>query len=166
MTYYEYLQNNEVKLFTVISLPDRKGFFPVVIYRSPYVDSAELLSEDEICAQKAVEYQKWNEAGYAVVFQHCRGRGKSSGDCVPYIYERDDGLFLQSWIRKQSFYNGELYLSFSVCKHYTDKNKECELILSISESTHFVPASDYIKLYFFSEFRNDSVCRRYQGSRP
>lgn len=58
MTYYEYLQNNEVKLFTVISLPNRKDFFPVVIYRSPYVDSAELLSEDEICAQKAVEYQK------------------------------------------------------------------------------------------------------------
>lgn len=110
MTYYEYLQNNEVKLFTVISLPDRKGFFPVVIYRNPYVDSDENLSEDEICAQKAVECQKWNEAGYAVVFQHCRGRGKSSGDCVPYIYERDDGLFLQSWIRKQSFYNGELYL--------------------------------------------------------
>ena len=110
MTYYEYLQNNEVKLFTVISLPDRKGFFPVVIYRNPYVDSAESLSEDEICAQKAVEYQKWNEAGYAVVFQHCRGRGKSGGDCIPYIYEREDSLFLQSWIRKQSFYNGELYL--------------------------------------------------------
>ena len=124
MTYYEYLKNNEAELFTVISLPDRNGVYPVVIYRNPYVDADEMTSEDEICARKAAEYEKWNEAGYAVVFQHCRGRGKSSGDCVPYIYEREDGLFLQSWIREQPFYNGELYLCGS----------------SYTSSVHFVTA--------------------------
>ena len=53
--------------------------------------------------------------------QHCRGRGKSTGDCVPYIYEREDGLNLQQWIRQHSFYNGELYLvghSYTSSVHY------------------------------------------------
>lgn len=90
MTYYEYLEIHGAELFTVISLPDGDGVYPTVIYRTPYVDADEALSEDEICARKAAEYQKWHAAGYAVVFQHCRGRGKSSGDCVPYIYERED----------------------------------------------------------------------------
>ena len=108
--YYKYLLNNNAELFTVICSPDSKGVYPTVIYRTPYVDSDERLSEDEICTKKAAEYVTWIEHGYAVVFQHCRGRGKSSGDCVPYIYEREDGLFLQHWVREQSFYNGELYL--------------------------------------------------------
>ena len=109
-TYYKYLLNNTAELFTVICLPDNKGTFPTVIYRSPYVDSDEFISESEICDKKAKEFSRWLECGYAVIFQHCRGRGKSSGDCVPYIYEREDGLFLQDWIRQQTFYNGEIYL--------------------------------------------------------
>ena len=63
-------------------------------------------TEEEICRNKSNEYKTWNENGYAVVFQHCRGRGKSSGDCIPYINEREDGLSLQDWIRNQPFYNG------------------------------------------------------------
>ena len=107
---YEYLTNNGAKLFTVVCLPDEKGSFPTVILRTPYADSDVTRTEDEICAKKAEELATWVEHGYAAVFQHCRGCGKSSGDCVPYIYEREDGLFLQEWIRNQSFYNGELYL--------------------------------------------------------
>lgn len=108
--YHKYLLNNNAELFTVICLPDDKGRYPTVIFRNPYADSEETLSEEEICTKKAAEYVAWIEHGYAVVFQHCRGRGKSSGDCVPYIYEREDGLFLHQWIREQPFYNGELYL--------------------------------------------------------
>ena len=108
--YHKYLFNNNAELFTVICLPDSQGAYPTVIYRKPYVDSEEALSEKEICSEKAAEYITWLEHGYAVVFQHCRGRGKSSGDCVPYIYEREDTLALYEWIREQSFYNGELYL--------------------------------------------------------
>ena len=109
-TFHLYLSVEGADLFTVVCLPDRRGKYPTVICRSPYVDSDELLSESEICEKKAEEYSLWLERGYAVVFQHCRGKGKSSGDCVPYIYEREDGLILQEWIRNQSFYNGELYL--------------------------------------------------------
>lgn len=108
--YYKYLENRAAELFTVVCLPEEEGKFPVVIYRIPYVDGDELLTEPEICANKLKDYGDFLEHGYGVVFQHCRGRGKSSGDCIPYINEREDGLFLQSWIRQQPFYNGELYL--------------------------------------------------------
>ena len=119
--FFEYLEFGDVKLFTVVCLPQDDGKFPTVIYRSPYVDAAQQQTEREICAEKLDEYKTWLANGYAVVFQHCRGRGKSSGDCVPYIYEREDGLFLQAWIRKQPFYNGELYLcgrSYTTSVHY------------------------------------------------
>lgn len=108
--FFEYLQHNNAKLFTLVCLPAESGKYPVVIYRNPYVDDAEAQTEDEICAVKLREFERWTDNGYAVVFQHCRGRGKSSGDCIPYINEREDGLFLQDWIRRQPFYNGELYL--------------------------------------------------------
>lgn len=108
--YTVYLETGGAKLFTVVCLPKKEGRFPTVIYRNPYVDSAENQTEDEICEERSHRYESLLENGYAVVYQHCRGRGKSGGDCVPYIYEREDSLFLQEWIRKQPFYNGELYL--------------------------------------------------------
>ena len=107
---FNYLENNKAKLFTIACLPQSNKTFPTIIMRSPYVDSDELLTEEAICENKLKEYKTWLDNGYAVVFQHCRGRGKSTGDCIPYINEREDGLFLQEWIRQQPFYNGELYL--------------------------------------------------------
>lgn len=107
-TYCEYIVCNGVSLFTTVSLPEKAGKFPTVVYRSPYVDSEEKLSEEEICESR--NNSAWLDGGYAVVYQHCRGRGKSSGDCVPYIYEREDTIALYNWIREQEFYNGELYL--------------------------------------------------------
>lgn len=110
MTQYTYLDSNGIKLFTLVCLPSEKGTYPTVIFRSPYVDAEESLTEQEICVRRAKEFANFTQSGYAVVFQHCRGRGKSEGECVPYIYEREDGLSLQAWIRTQPFYNGELYL--------------------------------------------------------
>lgn len=108
--FFKYLEINDAELFTVICLPEESGKFPTVIMRNPYVDDAQNMDEQEICDNRLSEYKVWLDNGYAVVFQHCRGRGKSTGDCIPYIHEREDGLFLQAWIRQQPFYNGELYL--------------------------------------------------------
>jgi len=141
--FYTYLEINEAALFTVVCLPHNYGTFPAVVYRTPYVDAAEQQSEDKICADKLREYRNWLDNGYAVVFQHCRGRGKSSGDCIPYIYEREDGLFLQNWVRTQPFYNGELYLCGG----------------SYTSSVHFVtaPFADDIKGAIFEK----QDCERY-----
>lgn len=121
LTYFEYLDFNGAQLFTCVCLPKDKGKFPTVILRSPYVDFALELSEGDVSERVLNENKAYLENGYAVVFQHCRGCGKSTGEFVPYIFEREDGLFLQGWIRNQQFYNGELYLvggSYTASVHY------------------------------------------------
>ena len=123
-TYYQYIESVGAELFTIVCLPDEADKYPAVIFRSPYVDSEEQYSENVLCDIAADNFSDWVSAGYAVVYQHCRGRGKSSGDCIPYIFEREDGLLLQEWIRTQPFYNGELYLCGS----------------SYTSSVHFVTA--------------------------
>lgn len=118
---FEYIESNGIKLFTVVLLPDSNGKFPVVIVRNPYVDKFENEKEENIAIEYLNEYKEWLNSGYAVVIQHCRGRGKSDGDCIPYINEREDGLNLQEWVRKQSFYNGEIFLkggSYLTSVHY------------------------------------------------
>ena len=120
-SYYTYVESEGEKLFTVVSLPEQHGTFPIVIARSPYVDHTFGLTAEQVLDQVSTAHSGWNEAGYAVVFQHCRGRGLSSGDCIPYIHEREDGLALQNWVRKQPFYGGELYLhggSYCCTVHY------------------------------------------------
>ena len=108
--YYKFLSFKDAELFTVVCMPKEKGKFPTVIMRTPYVDDTVNQPFEEICAAKQKEFEFWLKNNYVVVFQHCRGRGKSSGYCIPYINERDDGLFLQEWVRNQPFYNGEIYL--------------------------------------------------------
>lgn len=107
---FAYLQVEGAQLFTVICLPPEGERFPTVVYRNPYVDTYEEKTEAENCDAMLLNFKNWVENGFAVVYQHCRGRGKSSGDCIPYIHEREDGLFLHQWVREQDFYNGELYL--------------------------------------------------------
>ena len=108
--YYKYLEFDGERFFTVVMLPSEKGKFPTIISRSPYVQSAENMPEGEIVDSCLSSYASWLERGYAVIFQHCRGQGKSTGAFVPYVHEREDGLHLRGWIREQDFYCGELYL--------------------------------------------------------
>ena len=118
---YTYIPSGDARLFTVVLLPNDTNRFPCVVYRSPYVDALETLPEEEICVRYKKEHAHWLAHGYAVVLQHCRGRGKSEGDCIPYVNERQDSRALYAWIRKQLFYNGELFLkgtSYSTSVHY------------------------------------------------
>ena len=119
--YYEYLDIGGEKLFTMIALPHEGGRFPIIICRSPYVGDAASKTEDELTQRFLNSYASHLERGYAVVYQHCKGCGKSRGGFVPYIHEREDGLALRAWIRGQSFYDGELYLmggSYTSSLHY------------------------------------------------
>ena len=119
--YYEYLQVDGAELFTVVCLPEGEGQYPTLVLRSPYVDSAASADEEAIRDSLCQAHAFLMRAGYALVYQHCRGRGKSSGDCIPYIYEREDGLALLDYIRAQSFYNGEIFLmgeSYTASVHF------------------------------------------------
>ena len=83
--YFEYINSHGVDLFTVVLLPNGNDRFPTVIVRTPYVDWLEDKTEEFIVELCKGENIPWLERGYAMVIQYCRGRGKSSGDCIPYI---------------------------------------------------------------------------------
>ena len=106
----EYVLSQDTRLFTVICLPEDSERCPVVVCRSPYMDALQDATDEEACANALETYGDFVRYGFGVVFQHCRGRGKSDGECIPYLNERTDTLALYDWIRKQPFYNGELYL--------------------------------------------------------
>lgn len=89
-----------IKLYTLVQLPETGKKLPTIIKRNPYADTTPEMEW----------FEKENTHGYAIVYQECRGTGRSEGDCIPYINEHNDGLDLLDWIRKQDFYNGELFL--------------------------------------------------------
>lgn len=118
---YKYINSNGVNLFAAFMLPCEGGKFPVVVIRTPYEAKIKNLTEDEILAVYADRYKMWLKRGYAVAVEHCKGTGKSEGDFIPYINEREDGLHFQSYIREQDFYNGEIFLwgeSYLSSVHY------------------------------------------------
>lgn len=110
VAYSEFMESDGVKLYTVVIKPNKDGKFPVILMRCPYVDECENMPEDELLNRHLDGKRNFLEAGFAVVDQHCRGRGKSEGVFVPFVDERKDGLALQAWVREQEFYNGEIYL--------------------------------------------------------
>ncbi len=120
-SYWSYIPSGDIRLFTVVLLPEGEGKFPCIVTRTPYIDAHEKMTEDEIAAQYAAQCAAFTARGYAVVLGDCRGRGKSSGDCIPYIHEGEDSRATYAWIRTQDFYNGEIYLkgaSYSTSTHY------------------------------------------------
>lgn len=134
--YFKYLSVGNEELFTMVALPEEVGRYPTVICRSPYVRSAVGRSEEELTQEFLRSYASFTERGYAVVFQHCKGCGKSTGDFIPYVHEREDGLMLRSWIRECSFYNGELYLmggSYTASLHYATSPFEEDIRAAIFE---------------------------------
>ena len=103
----KYLQMpDEIKLYTRIIIPDGVDKCPLIFIRTPY---EKALAESPLCPQK-YETNIFLDAGYALVYQHCRGTGESEGECIPYKNEREDGLFTLEYIRTLDFYNGEIYL--------------------------------------------------------
>lgn len=95
-----------VKLYTRITLPCGAQKAPIVFIRTPYENAHNGQAHDPAVKN---DYDVFVEHGYAVVFQHCRGRGDSEGVCVPYE-EREDGLCSLAIIRTLDIYNGEIYL--------------------------------------------------------
>ncbi len=115
-----HLPVDEDELFTFVVLPKKSGKFPTVIWRCPYEDQNEN-NDEELYDSKASLFSPFVERGYTFVYQQCRGRGRSTGEFIPLIYERHDGTSLINWIKEQPFFNGEIYLmgaSYTALVHY------------------------------------------------
>lgn len=113
---------DDVMFYTATFVPNETGKFPVIVHRTPYA------KETETIEKLHKRHSILTKNGYAVVYQHTRGSGKSEGERYPYDDERKDGLALLDWIRKQPFYNGEIYLDggsycSSVHLSYLDTNQ-------------------------------------------
>ena len=48
------------------------------------------------------------EAGYAVVYQDCRGTFRSAGDFTPMLNEPDDGADTVAWLLEQPWCDGNI----------------------------------------------------------
>ena len=105
MVFKEYMapMSDGTRLYTRCTLPDDSGRFPIIFSRSPYDDRAY------IPAEHPGDFDACIRAGYAVVHQSCRGTARSEGVFVPFAMERSDGLDTLAWLRRQSFYGGEIY---------------------------------------------------------
>jgi putative CocE/NonD family hydrolase len=77
------------------------GPFPTLLVRTPYGAGTF----------RAIPVIPALEAGFAVVLQHCRGRGSSDGEFRPWLDEGADGHDTIAWITAQPWSNGEVVMS-------------------------------------------------------
>jgi hypothetical protein len=87
-----------IQLAANVWRPDAEGRYPVILMRSPYGKMDE----------KWDEAKRYTMAGYVMVTQDCRGRGKSEGAWDPFRYDVEDGFDTQEWVGKQPWCNGEI----------------------------------------------------------
>ena len=79
--------------------PRTGGPRPTILVRSPY-------GRRHIFG---LQYgQIFAERGFQVFYQSCRGTADSGGVLNPFHQERADGLATVAWIKKQSWFNGQL----------------------------------------------------------
>jgi len=90
-----------VKLASDVWLPDAPGRYPVILIRTPYLKSMELLKGHELGAYYAKQ-------GYVLAIQDTRGRGDSEGEFNFFFQEAPDGYDTIEWFAKQPFANGRV----------------------------------------------------------
>jgi uncharacterized protein len=101
-----------VSLATDIYRPEGAGPFPVVLERTPYDKSApsrsEITATDLQPRSREAVAAYFVDAGYAVVFQDCRGRYRSGGSFTKYLSEAEDGYDTCAWLVAQPWCNGRI----------------------------------------------------------
>lgn len=103
-------------LHTIVIKPEETGRFPIVLIRCPYTspyaieDTVDnLMDFNWILKGIHNEFEDFISNGYAVILQHARGTGNSGGEFIHSLHECDDACDTLDWIRKQDFYNHEIY---------------------------------------------------------
>ncbi len=97
-----------VRLATDIYRPAEGGrpvanALPTILERTPYGKSSPTTRH---ASREVAEF--FASHGYVVVFQDCRGRGKSGGEYVKYLSDGADGFDCCTWILKQPWSNGRI----------------------------------------------------------
>lgn len=96
-----------VYAYAVLPMEDVRR--PTVVMRTPYIRNSAY--GDATNRAVSAEMQADWLPEWALVRQHCRGRGASEGLFSPYVSEREDGLALLDWVRRLPSYDGRIFLS-------------------------------------------------------
>ncbi|MCQ4159471.1 CocE/NonD family hydrolase [Roseomonas sp. GC11] len=101
-----------VRLATDVYLPEGAGPFPVILERTPYgkreASRSERTAADPRPASREAIAAGFTEAGYAVVYQDCRGRYGSEGQFEKYLADGADGYDCCAWLVAQPWCNGRI----------------------------------------------------------
>lgn len=102
-----------VRLATDVYLPAKGNqALPVILERTPYDKSGtprtEYSSGDPTPMTRQQLAVYFVRAGYAVVWQDCRGRYASEGEFTKYLDEAEDGFDSQSWLVEQPWCDGRI----------------------------------------------------------
>lgn len=100
------------RLATDVFLPEGAGPWPVLLERTPYDKRAARANEytrahPEIFGREELA-GFFTAAGFAVVFQDCRGRYGSEGTFVKYRAEAEDGYDTLAWLVRQPWCDGAI----------------------------------------------------------
>lgn len=87
-----------------------EGRFPTIMERTPYGKSERSRSEIEVGMDRPMKREEvacyFVRAGYAVIYQDCRGRYNSQGMFSKYVSEAADGFDTAAWLVAQSWSDG------------------------------------------------------------
>ena len=102
-----------IRLATDVYLPAHgEGPFHAILERTPYgkhlASRSELMLSSERPMSRAEVAAAFCAAGYAVVFQDCRGRYGSEGEFTKYLSEAPDGYDTIQWIAGQPWCTGKV----------------------------------------------------------
>ena len=101
-----------VRLATDVYLPEGEGPFPAILERTPYgkrlPSRSELRPGDSKPMSRADVARVFTVAGFALVYQDCRGRYASEGEFTKYLSEGPDGFDTIGWIAAQEWCDGRV----------------------------------------------------------
>src|SRR5712692_9991592 len=101
-----------VRLATDVYLPNHPTRHAAIFWRTPYDKCGRYIA----LPQRARHY---NERGYVLVAQDCRGKFRSEGETLPYTLDVEDSYDTLDWITSQPWSNGRVGLLGGSYSGYT-----------------------------------------------
>ena len=137
-----------VRLATDLWLPDGSPA-PTLLVRLPY--SKDVFPAAEFDYPTMPNIFSLLDAGYAIVYQDCRGTGQSEGRLSPMVNEPEDGADTIAWLREQPWCDGRIGMfghSYLGMTQWAAASEAPEGLLAIAPT---LTTTDYYTATWYSE---------------